>query len=127
MATTGTIDTEAVGKGRVKLPTWLSYMIGWLCFTYCFWLARPIWRYWQHPEIFRINSEGIIIANTAIPIADIEGSRFSFIKGNVLQTKHGEFPIHPELASGATEALLQYCPQVIRHKLDMDLSWIRGG
>ena len=112
LITTGTIDMDAVGQGRRKTPTWISYLVTWSIFLPYLWYFRPYFRYFGESEMFRLNERGIVIGGTTLSPDEVLGFRYSLFRGHVLHSTRGDFPIHPRLSEGAIEALAEAFPHV---------------
>ena len=112
LVTTGTIDMEAVGRGRGRFPMWALYLSGWVAFVAAVWTHRPLLRYFGDSEMFRLGQQGIAIRGVTLAPEEVLGFRYSFLRGHVLQSTRGDFPIHPWLIKGAVEALADAFPHV---------------
>ena len=111
LASTGTIDLDAVSPTRRKIPVWILYLGSTMIFLPAFWFAIPIWRYVPNREMFQLTRDGILLRNRLIKKDDVVGFRFSFLRGYHLQTTQGAFSIHPAMSKGATEALIKAFPK----------------
>lgn len=113
LITTGTIDMDAVGKGRRETPTWMAYLIGWFLFLSTLLIYRPIIRYVLDGEMFRLNQQGIVIRDTTLTPEEVLGfSPSILLRGYVLHSTRGDFSIHPRISDGAMEALAEAFPHV---------------
>lgn len=112
LITTGTIDMDAVGKGRRKIPSWILYLGAWSCFFIILWFFRPFFRYFGESEMFRLNEHGIVVSGTTLAPDEVIGFRYSFFRGYVLQSTRGDFSIHPRISEGAIEALAEAFPHI---------------
>lgn len=128
LITTGTIDLDAVGKGRRAIPTWQVYTIGWIIGAPLIWASlRVLMRYLPEREMFRLGPQGITIRGETIAAEEVHGFATSFRKGHVLRTLRGDFPIHPLMVKGAPEALALALPHVPPLKNRDIAAWALGG
>ncbi len=91
---------------------WALYLSGWVAFVAAVWTHRPLLRYFGESEMFRLGQQGILIGGVTLAPTEVLGFRNSFLRGHVLQTTRGDFPIHPWLIKGAVEALADAFPHV---------------
>ena len=126
LVTTGTIDMDAVSRGRLELPMWSLYLGGWLIFVAAMWAYRPHLRYFVDSEMFRLNEHGIVVCGVQIAPEEVLGFRYSFLRGHVLQSARGDFPIHPWMIKGAVEALAEAFPHIPPIKQGNTPRWLMG-
>lgn len=125
--TTGTIDLDAVGKGRRAIPNWQLYAIGWIIGPPLIWGSlRVLLRYLPEREMFRLGPQGITIRGETIAPEDVHCFATSFRKGHVLRTTRGDFPLHPLMVRGAPEALASALPHVPPLKNREIAAWALG-
>ncbi|UYV14721.1 hypothetical protein [Porphyrobacter sp. ULC335] len=126
LLTTGTIDLDAVGQGSRKTPTWISYLVGWGCFLLVL-VANPFRKYFTRPEMFRLGPQGITLSGVNLAPDEVLGFGVSPLRGFVLHSSRGDFPIHPWLIKGATRALAEAFPNVAWHTRKEEWpSWLLG-
>ena len=127
LITTGTIDLEAVGKGRRAIPNWQVYAIGWILGAPLIWASlRVLMRYLPEREMFRLGPQGITIRSETIAPEEVQGFATSFRRGHVLRTTRGDFPFHPLMVKGAPEALALALPHVPPLKNRDIAAWALG-
>ena len=112
LITTGTINFEAVSQTRRKIPIWFLYATAWPTFLITVWSTRPILRYVFDREMFSLVPEGITIRGQTLSPDEVQGFRHSFLRGHVLRSTRGEFPIHPWMVKGGVEALADALPHI---------------
>jgi hypothetical protein len=112
LITTGTIDFEAVSQTRRKIPIWFLYATAWPIFLITVWSTRSILRYVFHRDMFSLGSDGITIRGQTLSPDEVQGFRHSFLRGHVLRSRRGEFPIHPWMVKGGVEALAEALPHI---------------
>lgn len=71
LLTTGTIDMDAVGRGRARIPTWILYLIAWPCFLF-FWVPFAWWvrNLWQG-HVFRLEGDRLIVGRRSVLSEDV--------------------------------------------------------
>lgn len=126
LITTGTIDFEAVTNTRRKIPHWQLYATAWPIFLAGLWSIRPALRYFWQREMFRLDQHGIAIRGVTLAPEEVLGFRYSFLRGHVLQSTRGDFPIHPWMIRGAVEALAEALPHILPLKQANTPSWLLG-
>lgn len=110
--TTGTIDLDAVSSTRRKIPIWILYATAWPIFLATVWSTRPILRYVFDRKMFSLGSEGITIRGQTLSPDEVQGFRHSLLRGHVLRSTRGDFPIHPWMVRGGVEALAEALPNI---------------
>ncbi|MCZ8136754.1 MAG: hypothetical protein O9266_10645 [Porphyrobacter sp.] len=124
--TTGSIDMEAVGRGRLGAPMWSLYLFGWSALVATVWAHWHQLRYFGDSEMFRLGQKDIKIRVESLAPEEVLGFRYSFLRGHVLQSTRGDFPIHPWMIKGAVEALADAFPHVTPPKQRYKPSWLLG-
>jgi hypothetical protein len=126
LATTGTIDMDAVTPTRHKIPVWQLYAIMWPIFLLALWGIRPLLGYFLKREMFRLSQRGIAIRGVSLTPEEVLGFRYSFLRGHILQSTRGDFPIHPWMIKGAVEALAAAFPHIPPLRQGNAPSWLLG-
>lgn len=126
LITSGTIDIDAVGRGRREIPNWLTYSVGWLVGAPFIWSSLSLLRYVRAREMFRLCPQGITIHGVTLAPEEVLGFRYSFLRGHVLQSARGDFPIHPWMVKGGVEALADAFPHVLPLKRAELPPWALG-
>jgi hypothetical protein len=124
LATTGMIDMDAVTPTRRMIPVWQLYATMWPIFLLALWSVRPLLPYFLKREMFRLNQWGIAIHGVTLAPEEVLGFRYSFLRGHVLQSTRGDFPIHPWMIKGAVEALTAALPHVPPLRQGKVPSWL---
>jgi hypothetical protein len=112
LVTTGTIDMDAVTPTRRKIPIWILYATAWPIFLMALWGTLPTFRYLIRREMFRLGPRGIVISGEALAPEEVLGFRYSVLRGHVLKSSRGDFPIHPWMVKGGVEALAEALPHI---------------
>jgi len=103
IATTGTIDLNAVGQGRRATPVWISYLIAWPIFIYIFYtMGLPLVRHLREGYIFIISEESIDTAGHSLPLSAITRvKRRPLFNDYILLAAGRKYRVTPNLDEGA--------------------------
>ncbi len=112
LITTGTIDFHVVTDTRHKIPHWLLYGTAWPMLLGVIWFTIPLLRYFRQREMFTLGQRGIIISGVTLAPEEVLGFRYSLLRGYVLRSTRGEFPVHPYIVRGGPEALSEALPHL---------------
>lgn len=126
--TTGTIDFDAVGKGRGKFPMWLLYSVGWVGFFTMYWAIHPIEKYYANRVMFELDAGHITISGTRLALDEIASVRWRrFYHALELKTQDETFLVHPHLVPWSTVALIRALPKFADSIPDHRASeWLTG-
>lgn len=99
IASTGSVDFEAVGEGRRKIPRWQAYAIGWLCALFLVpnFFGPIIWLYISRFE-FSISETAVSTPRKSIRLIDLqEISRIGWRNDIKISSKSGDYIILPSI------------------------------
>ncbi|WP_298466809.1 hypothetical protein [uncultured Erythrobacter sp.] len=111
LVTTGTIDLEAVGRGRRQIPTWASYLVGWICFLFFLPSLILALKYVAKGEIFSLQDGFLEIDGVSIAPDQIKSWRENW-RGFCVKTDDGMLCCHPRLSKNGKKALDEFLSQV---------------
>lgn len=74
--------------------------------------------------MFRIGPQGIGIGGETLMPDEVLGFRYSILRGHVLRSTRGEFPIHPWMVKGGVEALNDALPNIPPLKKAATPDWL---
>ena len=107
--TTGTIDMDAVGRGRGKIPSWILYSLSWVCFAFVSVTAfAPALMCILKGVIFEIRDGKLILDGKAIRPEMIQSFGQAGMRGTKIETTIGTFYCHPGLNTEGKAALDQF-------------------
>jgi len=113
--TTGTIDMDAVGRGRAEIPVWILYLITWPVFLYfCVLFFLPAFGAIIRGYVFKCDGETLIVKGVAIEKLAIRSYEFTLVKGTCLSTENGGVSFHPGLSSKGNEIMEDFLQGIPR-------------
>ena len=104
-ATSGTIDLDALGKGRLRISTWILYSVSWLCFFY----FLPFFWWWLtyvlRGHVFRLGADYLAIGHRRYDLSEIEEVRWRWNGLKVTMVDGRKLLLHPRFSHDGLEAL----------------------
>ena len=125
LVTTGTIDLEAVGRGRMEIAQWKLYIVGWAVFLFFGAGYFPMLKYYREPEMFALSKEGIEIEGRLFSRDEILSIRNTW-RGLRVETARQSYFFHVYAVPGASSALARMFPNFEIKTREAPI-WLAGG
>lgn len=118
VATTGTIDMDAVGKGRGSYPTWFLYLLSWICFFYAAPALILCLNFCLKFRVMTMQKNELRLGNFAIQREHVVKVRRSY-SGFIIDTTHTKIRVFPWMfvdGRAAFDRWLQRLPTASDHR-----------